>query len=406
MKRRLILTALLSAAVVPLTVLATAPSTGAPSTAGTAAGSAKSPKSDEVLVHLTTKLGEPRHYCLDIPGYPATGNIDNHREAAWALEAHTCKVGITNQDAALLDMYISRRGLDGGRIRFARLDACIEATYMAGTRLREDAPLVVNHCSDAPTQRIELGEDGRIRPAVDPSKCLTIGSQASEAGDRAPGEHWYRRPLTFSTCDLTSLRQRWQVSAPPPSNRYYELATPRPAPERDRQTWQTAPMPPGAGDPGEVLLRMTETLDEPRHYCMDIPGYPFTLDITKHREALWALEAHTCKTGIPNERAALLDMAMSGASLADGRIRFARIDACVEVSFHRNGVVREDSPMVINPCSAEPKQQMILSADGRIHPALDPSKCLTVHAVSFEAGERGPGEAWHRRPMTFSSCAA
>lgn len=374
---------------------------------------------DEVLVRLSTDLGEPRHYCLDIPGYPSSLELKGNREAAWALEAHTCKLSLPPksaddtagdrleaQDKALLDMYISQKALAEGRIQFARLDACMEATYATDDGMREDAPIVVNECSDAQTQQIMLRDDGTIRPAVDDAKCLTIGTEALEAGDRAPGEHWYRRPLTFSTCIPDSPSQAWEVSPSPTSTPDFDLADARTAPTSDRQIWQAVDMPEAAGEPGEILIRLVDELDEPRHYCVDIPGYPHSLDITQHREALWALEAHTCKIDIPNEREALLDMAILESALEQGRIEFNRLNACMEVSFHREGVVREDSPLVVNSCSEEPKQEMIFGADGRIRPAVDPSKCLTVHAASFEAGDRAPGEPWHRRPLTFSTCAA
>jgi hypothetical protein len=123
MTRRKILAARLAALALPLTLFAVAPPAARRIRRSIRTG--PNPSSDEVLVHLTTKLGEPRHYCLDIPGYPATLDIDKHREAKWALEAHTCKLGIANQDAALLDMYISRAGLTDGRIKFSRLDACM-----------------------------------------------------------------------------------------------------------------------------------------------------------------------------------------------------------------------------------------------------------------------------------------
>ncbi|MFP1629333.1 hypothetical protein ACLB9X_30115 [Streptomyces sp. 5K101] len=371
-------------------------------TAATSMQSSRGP-SDEVLLRLKAKLGEPRRYCVDIPGYPSSRDIANHREAQWALEAHTCKVGVPNQDAAILDQVISRSGLADGEIRFSRTAACVDVTFLGNGFLREDAPMVVNDCSDAASQDIMFGDDGRIRPRNAPDKCLTIGTRALEAGDRASGEHWYRRPLTFSTCDDSSPRQVWETGRVPVEARPYRPAEDRQAPSAEQQEWAVAPMPGDAGG-DEVLIQLATELGEPRHYCVDIPGYPSTLDIHQHREALWALEAHTCKTGIPNEDAALLDQATSRNAIAAGEIRFARLGACLEVSFYRDGIVREDSPMVVNDCSSEPKQDMIYGTDGRIRPALDPTKCLTVHGEAFEAGDRSAGEPWFRRPMTFTTC--
>lgn len=59
---------------------------------------------------------------------------------------------------------------------------------------------MVNPCSDTPAQQVVAGDDGRIRSALDETKCLTLFGEAFEAGNRAPGEPWYRRLLTFSTC--------------------------------------------------------------------------------------------------------------------------------------------------------------------------------------------------------------
>jgi hypothetical protein len=404
----------IAAAVLVMASPAFAASTGLVDSSGVAAAASSPPATsstpdpqrqpDEVLLRLKAKLGEPRHYCLDIPGYPSTLDIANHREAQWALEAHTCKVGIPNQDAAILDQTISRSGLAMGQVRFSRLDACVDVTFLRTLPLREDAPMVVNACSDVATQDLAFGEDGRIRPVQAPDKCLTIATLALEAGDRATGEHWYRRPLTFSSCDESSPRQVWETWRIPVEARPYRPAEDRDPPSAEQQKWMVAPMP---GDPGgdEVLIQLAAELGEPRHYCVDIPGYPSTLDIHQHREALWALESHTCKTGIPNEDAALLDQAISTSGLAAGEIRFARLGVCMEVSFYRNGIVREDSPMVVNECSQEPKQDLVFGSDGRIRPALDPTKCLTVFGEAFEAGNRAPGQPWFRRPMTFTTCA-
>lgn len=403
----------IGAAVLVMASPAYAVSTGPVDSAGLKAVAASPPlvsspvdakrRADEVLLRLKSKLGEPRHYCVDIPGYPSTLNIANHREAQWALEAHTCKVGIPNQDAAILDQVISRSALVMGEVRFSRLDACMDVTFLRTLPLREDAPMVVNACSDAASQDLVFGDDGRIRPVQAPDKCLTIGTLALEAGDRATGEHWYRRPLTFSRCDESSPRQVWETWEIQVEARPYRPAEERDPPSVEQQNWAIAAMP---GDPGgdEVLIPLAVELGEPRHYCVDIPGYPSTLDIHQHREALWALESHTCKTGIPNEDAALLDQAISRSGIEAGEIRFARLGVCMEVSFYRNGIVREDSPLVVNECSQEPKQDMIFGIDGRIRPALDPSKCLTVFGEAFEAGNRSPGQPWFRRPMTFTTC--
>jgi len=78
--------------------------------------------------------------------------------------------------------------------------------------IREDAPTIVTTCADGPEQEFSLGDDGMIRTALDETKCLTVGEEAFEAGNREPGQPWYRRALSFSTCsDELAERQIWAV---------------------------------------------------------------------------------------------------------------------------------------------------------------------------------------------------
>jgi|TARA_A100001391_G_scaffold63912_1_gene39802 hypothetical protein len=181
---------------------------------------------DEALVQLVDTLGEPRHFCLDIPGFPVSGVLANHREASWALEAHTCKTGIPDVSIATIDQLLSQNDLAAapGTLRYTRFDACVEVVTFRNVdapahtpelMVRQDAPLVVNPCSGAIEQSFVLDDAGRLRSLLDEEKCLTIGQQAFEAGNRAPGEPWLRRALTFSACtDAAADRQTWALAAP------------------------------------------------------------------------------------------------------------------------------------------------------------------------------------------------
>ena len=407
---RLVATVLLLAAstAAPLASYGASPGTAAPQTVST---------NDEVLVQLAAKLGEPRHYCVDIPGYPFPNDISTYREAQWALETHSCKTGVPNQAAAIADQVVSRAGLRAGQLRFSRLNVCLEvSTFTDGTgvTVREDAPMIVNPCTKTPAQQIVLGADGRIHPAIDATKCLTVATNALEAGNRTRTELWYRRPMTFSTCTPgASARQVWAAVTPPRQDaRPPAPAAPRKPPGALQQRWSVAEVPDdgvGAPVPDEIFIQSSNSLGEPRHFCVDVPGFPVTGDINNHREARWALEGHTCKTGVPNQDLATMDQLISRSALAKGQIRYARLNACLEISVVKNAFGRtsvwEDAPTLANPCSNTPAQRVVLGKDGRIRSAIDKSKCLTLYGEAFEAGNRTPGEPWYRRPLTFSTCA-
>ncbi|MEU9332933.1 hypothetical protein AB0D49_07140 [Streptomyces sp. NPDC048290] len=190
----------------------------AAATAAPAPGSAVT-ASDEALVQLAAPLGEPRHYCLDIPGLARPGTL-----FAGHLEVHSCKTGIPDAHTAQIDQVVSVSAITAaaGSIRYTRLDACLGAQLIpdsTGTpKLWEDANTGVGTCTGAANQRLTLGADGRIRPALDTTKCLTVGKEAFEATDRAPGEPWYRRALTLSTCTRQDApRQIWTLAEPAPA---------------------------------------------------------------------------------------------------------------------------------------------------------------------------------------------
>jgi len=184
------------------------------------------PTKDEVLLQLIDTLGEKRGFCVDFPGFPVSGVVTEYRESGWALGAHTCKTNIPNSNIAHLDQLFSMTGLSGEakQLRFTRLKVCVEVLTFRGVdapghvkevSLREDAPLIANPCSDAPEQKFIFDAEGRIKPVLDESKCLTIGKEAFEAGDREPGEHWYRRDLNFSSCSKAAAeRQKWRTLPP------------------------------------------------------------------------------------------------------------------------------------------------------------------------------------------------
>jgi hypothetical protein len=182
------------------------------------------PSPDETFVQLGAVLGEPRHFCLDFPGFPASGDVTQYRESSWPIAVHTCKTGIEHANVATIDQLFSSSALlTGGHLRFSRLNVCVEALTFRGANvpghqaedgIRQDAPLIAKPCADIAEQHFTIDAAGRIHPALDATKCLSVGVQAFEAGDRSPGQHWYRRDLQLSRCTAGAARnQRWRLAS-------------------------------------------------------------------------------------------------------------------------------------------------------------------------------------------------
>jgi len=191
------------------------------------------PSKDEVFIQLVDTLGEPRHYCVDFPGFPASGVLSEYRESTWPLGVHTCKINIPHANIATMDQMFSMSALACKHIRFSRLQVCADVVTYRGllvpghveeNLIRQDAQITGAACSDAPGQDFVLDAQGRIKPLMDQTKCLTVGQEAFEAGDRTPGVPWHRRDLDLSKCTAeASKRQTWRTM---PAQRV--LASPEP----------------------------------------------------------------------------------------------------------------------------------------------------------------------------------
>jgi len=182
---------------------------------------------DEVLLELASSLGEPRGFCVDFPGFPVSGIVSQYREANWPIGAHSCKIGIAHANVAMIDQLFSISALAGHdqHLRFSRLKVCAEVIsfrnvsapgHVREDAVREDAQIIATPCTDKAEQRFVMDAAGHIRPVLDTTRCLTIGREAFEAGDRSPGHPWYRRDLQIHRCSpRDAARQRWRQASVP-----------------------------------------------------------------------------------------------------------------------------------------------------------------------------------------------
>lgn len=149
------------------------------------------------LIQLLDPLDEPEFYCVDVPGFGRSLNLQG------ALTAHTCKPGAD-------DEMFQWDSPTKGQISMPAYNLCMEANGdEAGTTLG------LAECSDAPLQFFRFEENGRIRlerGTADTELCLTVGS---EPGEPTGGPSHLRRTLTLQTCSqVDESRTLWTVGSP------------------------------------------------------------------------------------------------------------------------------------------------------------------------------------------------
>ena len=161
-----------------------APTPAAP----TAAGIEIDPsKAEATLVQLVDALDEPEYYCVDVPGFGRSLNLEA------ALMAHTCKPGADDEMFA-----INRPG--PGNLYMPAYDLCIEAD-----RAGSPVQLYLRECTSSTLQQFELDSGGGL-VLVDAGLCMAV---STEDGEPTGGPSHLRRDLVMLDCDEAeqALRQ-------------------------------------------------------------------------------------------------------------------------------------------------------------------------------------------------------
>ena len=138
---------------------------------------------------------------------------------------------------------------------------------------------------------------------------------------------------------------------------------------------------PRAGE--STLVQLTDPLDEPEFYCIDVPGFGTSLNLRT------ALNAHTCKPGADDELFA------PGQPLP-GNLSMPAYGLCLQAA-----AAAPESGLELQECSHSPLQRFATAADGSLRIA-DSNLCL---AVAPGAGEPTGGPSHLRRALAIQDCA-
>ena len=140
-----------------------------------------------------------------------------------------------------------------------------------------------------------------------------------------------------------------------------------------------------ANDQG-VFLRVIAPLDEPRGYCLDIPGHLTSVRLE------WPLQMHTCKHGIWNQ-----DGRFDEAALANGVIRMPHYDLCLQAentSF--------EARLFLEDCTGAELQSWILIGSGELALEGNPLMCITVED---SPGRDAGGPQYLMKSVGLDTCA-
>ena len=166
-------------------------------TAQTTQGSTGEPEPppSPTLIQLVDPLDEPEFYCVDVPGFRASLDLEG------ALTAHTCKPGADDE------LFTVGHPL-AGNLSMPAYDRCVEA---AGAT--DGAELYLKPCADDSLQRFSVSDAGQLRlePAAESAQntayCIAVA-----AGDGQPtgGPSHLRRDLLLTPCaDADPSVTRW-----------------------------------------------------------------------------------------------------------------------------------------------------------------------------------------------------
>ncbi len=187
--------------------------------------------------------------------------------------------------------------------------------------------------------------------------------------------------MLFIACSAES-----PPSPPPPSDTPSSTPTITPAPTVNPPPTLLSTLPPTTAGDDRVFIQLTDPLDEPEYYCVDVPGAGSGVRLQS------ALQAHTCK---PLDTAA--DELFTMDHPKAGQIYMEAYQLCLEAE-----VPGEGSSLRLQTCSDSELQLFtlqddIISLDSELQAGL----CL---AVDPEPGIPTGGPSHLRRALTLESC--
>lgn len=148
------------------------------------------------LIQLRDPLDEPEYYCVDVPGFGSSLNLDG------ALTAHTCK---PNSDDELFII----NHLNLGQVYIPTYDRCMEASAQdIGAHLK------LTTCSDSSLQQFTYSDDSTIQLQTTESQTLCL-SVADGAGEPTGGPSHLRRDLLLQACSsVNPALSQWAMPGP------------------------------------------------------------------------------------------------------------------------------------------------------------------------------------------------
>ena len=147
------------------------------------------------LVQLADPLDEPEFYCVDVPGFGASLNLDA------ALMAHTCKPGANDE------IFVVGQPAPGN-LSMPAYNRCMEAE---GTE--PQAQLHLQECSDSAMQQFDFDADGALTLSGT-DLCVAV---SPEDGEPTGGPSHVRRDLMLLDCaEANPALSRWVFPGPSP----------------------------------------------------------------------------------------------------------------------------------------------------------------------------------------------
>lgn len=145
-------------------------------------------------------LGDPRGYCLDVPGFGDSLDLDA------PVQTHSCKYDRPGfYDDELLELTSEQR------LRWTNYERCL-----AAAELEAGAALESRACDSQAAHEWALHDDGRLTPASAPELCVTLADERTVAGtDLMTVPPYSSRGVSVEPCSANAgHRQAWRWSGP------------------------------------------------------------------------------------------------------------------------------------------------------------------------------------------------